>query len=143
MPNINRRSIRSRVPAPTTLAAANSLTGAAITMDVSGANRIIIAQINNGTDGTAGVDAIELSKDNGKQWAADDTLLAIASDENVGAVLAAGVLNVAGTEPLGAALFKSGPHNGPTLMRCARLTGTGGGTSWVTGAPQVIAVKVG
>ena len=89
------------------------------------------------------IDVIEVSHDNGKQWNADDTLLALASDESTGTVVASGALNAAGVEPTGAAIFKSGPHNGPTLMRCARLTGTGGGTTWVTGAPQVIAIKVG
>ena len=138
-----RGSIRSRIPAGTTLAAADDLDGAGTTLDVSGTDRVIIVQINNGTAGTAGVDAIEISKDGGSTWAADETILALASDDITGTVLAGGALNAAGVEPAGAAIFKSGPHTGPTLMRCARLTGTGGGTTWVTGAPQVVAVRVG
>lgn len=142
MAAINRRSIRARIDAATVLAAADDLDGAGTELDVSGSQRVLIAQVANGTAGTAGVDVIEVSHDGGGNWAADDTLLALASDENTGTVVASGALNAAGVEPTGAALFKSGPHNGPTLMRCARLTGTGGGTTWVTGAPQVLAILI-
>ncbi len=139
----NRGSIRSRIPAGTTLAAAGSLTGAGVTLDVSGTERVLIVQVNNGAAGTAGRDAIEISKDNGSAWIADDTLVALADDDTSGTVIVNGLLNAAGTAPAGAAVWKSGPHSGSTFMRCARLTGTGGGTSWVTGAPQVLAIRVG
>lgn len=136
MAAINRRSIRGRINAATELAAADDLDGGTVTLDVSGAQRVVIAQINNGTAGTLGIDVIEVSHDGGSNWAADDTLLALASDEGTGTIVASGALNAAGVEPSGAALFKSGPHNGPTLMRCQRST------NWATGAPQVIAFKV-
>lgn len=139
----NRGSLRSKIPAGTSLAAADDLDGAGTTLDVSGNDRVIIVQIANGTAGTAGVDCIEISNDGGSNWRADPTILALASDDVTGTVLATGALNAAGIEPTGAAVFKSGPHPGPTLMRCARLTGTGGGTTWVTGAPQVLAIQVG
>lgn len=136
MAAIARRSIRARIDAATTLAAADDLDGDTTTLDVSGAQRVVIVQVNNGTAGTAGIDVIEVSHDGGDNWAADDTLLALASDENTGTVVASGALNAAGTEPSGAAIFKSGPHNGPTLMRCSRST------NWVTGAPQVLAFTI-
>lgn len=139
----NRGSGRSKIPAGTTLAAAGDFDGAATTLDVSGTDRVLIVQINSGADGTAGIDAMEVSKDGGATWIADDTLLALASDDVTGTVIVSGLLNAAGVEPSGAAIFKSGPHSGKTLMRCARLTGTGGGTTWVTGAPAVVAVRIG
>jgi hypothetical protein len=136
MTSIARRSIRGRIDAATELAAADDVYGGTTTLDVSGAQRVVIVQINNGTAGTLGIDLVEVSHDGGSNWAADDTLLALASDENTGTVVADGALNAAGVEPSGAAIFKSGPHNGPTLMRVSRAT------NWATGAPQVIAFKV-
>lgn len=136
MAAIARRSIRARINAATELAAADDVDGGTTTLDVSGAQRVIIAQINNGTAGTLGIDIVEISHDGGDNWAADDTLLALASDENTGTVVANAALNAAGVEPSGAALFKSGPHNGPTLMRVQRST------NWATGAPQVIAFTI-
>ena len=125
--------------AQVTLAAADDLNGAGTTLDVSGAGHVIIAQIANGTAGTAGIDTIEISKDGGTTWA-DDTTLRAATAADDGAVVANAELNAAGVEPTGAALFKSGPHTGPTLLRCGRGGSGEQGTAWVTGAPSVVAI---
>lgn len=144
MAAIVRRSIRTKIPAGFELAAADDVNGDLTdTLDVSGCDRVVIAQIANGTAGTAGIDIIQLSKDGGENWFIDDTLLALASDDHTGTVLAGAALNAAGVEPTGAALFKSGPHEGPTLMRCARDGTEGTSEAWVTGAPQVLAVRIG
>lgn len=146
MATIRRRSLRNVVQAAATLATADDLNGTTDNtqlLDVGGAGAVIILQHNNGTLGTVGVDVIEISKDGGISWAADPTILALASDSFTGTVLASGALNAAGVEPVNAALFKSGPHAGPTQMRCAR-GGTGaGGAAWTTGAPTVQAFRVG
>lgn len=142
MATIERRSMAFAIPAGTTLAAANDLNGAGTTLDVSGTSRVLIAQIANGTAGTAGIDVIEVSHDGGSTWAVDDTLLALASDDDSG-TLVDGVLNAAGVAPTGAALFKGGPYRGPTLIRCGRGGSGEAGTAWVTGAPEVLAVTVG
>ena len=142
----NRGSIRSKIPAATVLAAADDLDGtdaASLTLDVSGTDRVLIVQDPIGTAGTAGIDVIEISKDDGESWSADDTLLALASDDVTGTAVASAALNAAGVEAAGATIFKSGPHKGKTMIRCARTTTTTGGTTWVTGSPQVIAIVIG
>ena len=141
MAAIARRSVAFQIPASTVLAAADDLNGAAVQHDVSGSLRCLIVQNPIGTAGTAGVDVIEVSHDGGDTWVADPTLLALASDDNTGTVVTA--LNAAGVEPTGAAIFKSGPHRGPTLIRCGRGGSGEAGTAWVTGAPQVAAITVG
>ena len=145
MAAIARRSIRARINAAATLATADDLNGVSDNsqnLDVSGAQRVIVVQLNSGTAGTAGIDVIEVSRDGGQSWAVDPTLLALASDDGTG-TLVDGVLNAAGVEPSGAAIFKSGPHNGPTLMRCRRdNTQSATSAAWVTGAPAVIAFKI-
>ena len=139
-----RGSVRSKIPAGVTLAAANDLDGDATTLDVSGTDRVLIVQLNNGTNGTAGIDTIETSNDNGASWRADPTIIALASDDVTAPALTNAVLNAAGVEPTAAAIFKSGPHNGPTLMRCSRLASQDpDSAAWVTGAPQVLAIMVG
>lgn len=139
----NRGSLRSKIPAGTTMVAADDLNGASTTLDVSGTDRVLLAQISNGTAGTAGIDVVQISKDGGSEWFADDTLLALASDDVTGTVVADGALNAAGVEPTGAAIFKSGPHTGPTLMRVVRDGTNGTSEAWVTGAPSVVAIRVG
>lgn len=140
----NRGSLRSKIPASTILAAADDLDGGTTTLDVSGTDRVLIIQHNNGTAGTTGIDTIEISDDEGKQWYADDTILALASDDVTGTVLVNGILNAAGVEPVNMAVFKSGPHKGKRLMRCSRLvTQDADSAAWTTGAPQVIAILVG
>ena len=144
MAAIVRRSLIAKIPAGTVLATADDLDGTTDNtqlLDCTGVLRVIIAQHNNGTLGTAGIDVIEISKDGGTTWALDDTLLAIASDDHTGTVVTA--LNAAGVEPVNVALFKSGPHEGPTKMRCGRKTTDTGGTTWVTGSPTVTAYPIG
>jgi len=146
MAAIRRRSARNVIPAGTTLGTADDLDGTTDNtqlLSVPAGTVVVIAQINNGTDGTAGIDVIEESFDGGINWRACNTLLALASDPFSGTVLASGALNSAGVEPSGAALFKAGPFHGPTKLRCARKTTTTGGTTWITGAPTVIAFPVG
>lgn len=131
------------------MCAPDDLDGAATTLDVTGAERVLILQVDNGTAGTTGIDSVQISHDGGKQWVDDPTVLAVASDEFSGTVLANGALNAAGVEPTGgtaakAAAFKSGPHNGPTLIRVSRLNteGTTHGAAWTTGAPGVYALVI-
>jgi len=142
MPAIRRRSLATSVGTTTTLAAADDLNGAAVTLDVTGAMGVIIAQLNTGTLGTAGIDVIQESHDGGKIWELCDTLLNLGDDPFTGTVLTA--LNAAGVEPPGGAVFKAGPFEGPTLIRCGRGgAGVGElGTAWVTGAPAVVAAII-
>lgn len=146
MAAITRRSIATPISIPFTLATADDLDG---TVDntqaanITGASRYLINQINNGTNGTAGIDCIEISHDGGVTWAADTTLILTSANDLTGTIVVSGVLNAAGAEPTGGALWKGGPQEGPTAIRCARLTGTGGGTTWVTGSPTVTVTAVG
>lgn len=128
-----------------TLATADDLNGTSDGtqfMAVPGGSRVILEQINNGTAGTAGIDVVEISKDDGTTWAAATDVLAIDSDDSTGTVLASGALNAAGTEPTAVATFKCGPYSGPTAIRISRGA-AGTGTAWVTGAPTVRAFLVG
>jgi hypothetical protein len=144
MPAINRRSIRGRITVAN-LAAADDLDGvqdATKNVDVSGATRVLLVSMI-GTAGTAGIDIVQVSKDGGSNWQTDDSLLAVGSDDGTGTVVSGGAMEAAGVEPItfAAAVFKSGPHNGPTLMRINRKTGEFG-TTWVTGAPSVDAIII-
>lgn len=155
---INRRSIQCPIGIPVTLATADDLDGTqdgSQWFDITGAQRVLIWQINNGTAGTAGIDVVEISHDGGSQWYADGTgpvpntgLLASAND-TTGTVLVAGALNAAGVEPatVPVGMFKFGPYEGPTLIRIGRDTsnrGSGGtGTDWVSGAPTVLMIPIG
>ena len=143
---VSRRGVRSPISMDCVLATADDLDGTTDgtqAYDVTNCDRAIIAQINNGTLGTAGIDVIEVSHDGGDTWAADDTLLAVNSNDATGAVIALAALNAAGVEPTGVALFKSGPYSGTTAIRCGRKTTTTTGTTWVTGAPTVKAWIIG
>lgn len=129
-----------------TLATANALAGTTDNTQalvVPGGSRVIIVQENSGTDGTAGIDIVEISKDGGTTWAAATDVLAVDSNDSTGTVLVAGALNAAGVEPAQAAIFKCGPYNGPTALRIGRKTTTTTGTTWVTGSPKVYAFLVG
>jgi len=146
MAAIRRRSARGAIAAQVTLATADDLDGTldgTQYLDASGANAVVIAQINSGTAGTAGIDVIEESHDGGTTWEDCDTLLLLSADPFTGTIVADGALNVAGVEPSGAALFKAGPFNGPTKLRCGRKTTDSAGTTWVTGAPAVVAARIG
>ena len=157
MAAIKRRSLVCPIGIPVTLATADDLDGTddgTQWFDITGAQRVIIWQAPNGTGGTAGIDCIEISHDGGNQWYADGstipaTGLLITADDDAGTVLVAGTLNEAGTEPATttASMFKFGPYEGPTLIKCSRDTsgrGSGGtGTDWVTGAPTVYMIPIG
>ena len=147
MAAIARRSIRAAISKAATLATSNDLDGTSDNtqaFNVAGGDRLIIAQIANGTAGTAGIDVVEYSVDGGKTWTGADDLLAIASHDATGTLVDNGVLNAAGTEPTGAALWKAGPFEGPHLVRCVRNASTNAlSAAWVTGAPTVLCVLVG
>lgn len=112
--------------------------------DITGADRVIIAQHNNGTAGTLGIDVVEYSKDGGKSWASAEDVLALASNDAEGTFLVSGVLNAAGVEPSGIAYFKAGPFSGPTAIRVTRnVSYNAASAAWATGAPSVHAIVIG
>jgi len=147
MAAIARRSIRAAISKAATLATADDLNGTSNNtqaFNVAGGDRLVIAQIANGTAGTAGIDVVEYSKDGGLTWAAADDILAFASHDATGTVVDGGILNAAGVEPTGAALWKAGPFEGPTAVRVTRNVSVNAtSAAWVTGAPTVLCVLVG
>lgn len=144
MAAIRRRVLGYKIPALVEVVAADDLNGTGTGIDVSGCLRVVLIQENDGTAGTAGIDVVEISHDAGKSWAADDTVLAMSSDDNTGTVLANAALNAAGVEPTRYAAFKCGPFTGPTLLRITRdATVNANSAAWVTGAPSVDAMKIG
>jgi hypothetical protein len=147
MTAISRRSHISPISAPATLATADDLDGTTDNtqaFDITGAKRYIVIQTDNGTNGTAGIDCIEISHDAGKSWNTDSTLMLTSADDATGTIVVAGVLNVAGTEPTNKQMtWKGGPQEGPTAIRCGRKTTDTGGTTWVTGAPTVQVIAIG
>lgn len=137
-------SIRTPIAAQTTLCAADDLDGAGTTLDISGRAAVLIAQVASGTAGTAGVDVAQVSKDGGLTWS--NAIIRNAA----GTAVTTGILNVAGVEPTGAALFslqaRDGQLDGPTMLRVCRDTSdTQSDTAidWVTGAPAVVAMTIG
>lgn len=148
MATISRRSLELLRSTAVTLATADDLDGTtdnSQAYDVTGAKKVLIMQIANGTAGTAGIDVIEVSHDGGVNWAADDTVLPVAQNDTTGTIQTAGALNAAGVEPttvLGGT-FTAGPWDGPTAIRCGRKTTDTSGTTWVTGAPTVSMVVFG
>jgi hypothetical protein len=132
-------SIRSPLGDLTTLALANDLDGTdalSVDLDLTGsAGAVVFTQI--GTAGTAGIDTLKISKDGGATFAA-----ATIRDSD-GDAVTTGILNAAGVEGVtpAACVFtihpKDGQLNGPTILRCERTT------AWVTGAPSVLAVRIG
>jgi hypothetical protein len=147
MPAISRRSIRAAISKTAVLATADDLNGTSDNtqaFDVTSGDRLIIAQLNSGTAGTAGIDVVEYSDDGGKTWSAATDLLAIGSDDATGSVVTGGILNAAGVEPSGAAIWKAGPFEGPHAVRVTRNVSTNAtSAAWVTGAPAVVCVLVG
>ena len=109
-------------------------------VDITGASRLLIIQVADGTAGTAGIDVIEYSYDGGYEWSTADDLVALYSADDATA-LTGGALNAAGVEPTGLAVFKGGPYVGPVKVRVAPASGSS--TAWVTGAPSVDAIVVG
>lgn len=146
MAAIARRSAMSPVSTRVELAAADDLNGVqdnTKSFDVTGAQRIIVIQENDGTAGTAGIDVLAISKDGGKTWAAANRVLALSSDDATGTELD-GILNAAGVEPTHYAAFKCGPYEGPTAIRVFRyVTDLAGSAAWVTGAPSVDMFTIG
>jgi hypothetical protein len=152
---IARRSLVCPIGIPVTCATADDLDGTTAAgntqvYDVTGALRVLIWQINDGTDGTAGIDNVAVSHDGGSQWYADSaTVLPAAQNDISGTIKTNGALNAAGTEPatIEVGLFKCGPYEGPTLIRVERDTDdratNSTGTDWVTGAPTVLMIPVG
>jgi hypothetical protein len=150
MAAVARRGRLLAVSRKLVLAAADDLDGVqdnTKSFDVSGATRVIIAQDNTGTAGTAGIDVLCVSKDDGVNWTPDPNVLAIDSDDSTGTVLVGGALNAAGVEPttVATSLFKAGPYEGKTAIRIVRKTSDfgAGGVTWVTGAPSVFAIVIG
>jgi len=112
--------------------------------DITGADRVLFIQDNDGANGTAGIDVVEYSHDGGKTWASADDVLAVASNDAEGTFLVSGALNAAGTEPTSYAVFKAGPFDGPTAIRITRNVSTNAASAaWVTGAPSVKAIVIG
>lgn len=136
-----------KIPAGFTLATADDLNGTSDGtqyLDVSGKMRVLYIQHNNGTAGTLGIDTLQISKDGGVTFGTDPTLLALASDDVSGTVVANGALNAAGVEPVNMAVFKGGPYLGQVKVRIARdATVDANSVAWTTGAPSVIAITVG
>jgi hypothetical protein len=148
MAAIARRSVMAPISKTATLAAPDDLNGVqdnTKSFDVTGAQRLLIWQIDNGTAGTAGIDVVCYSKDGGANWTAATDLLADSSDDSTGTVVAGGILNAAGVEPVGkVAIWKAGPFEGPTAVRIFRyVTDLAASAAWVTGAPGVYCAAIG
>lgn len=145
-------SIRTPLGELTTLATADDLDGTTDdtqVLDLTGAAGAVIAQLNSGTAGTAGIDVIEFSRDGGETWKAATAAnigqghAGLMAEDGSAAAAANAALNAAGVEPSGAALFSLGPVDGPFEIRCGRKTTDTSGTTWVTGAPAVVAMRIG
>jgi hypothetical protein len=145
MPLIRRRNILGKIAAPFTMATADDLDGTndgTQYLALNARQRAIIIQQNSGTAGTAGIDVVERSVDGGT-WHADPTLQLIATADFPGAAVSNAALNAAGVEPTLYAAFKSGPHGRNVRLRLSRKTTETAGTTWVTGAPAVLGIKIG
>lgn len=137
----------------TVLATADDLDGTSDNsqvLDLTGAAGAIILAGPIGTAGTAGIDVIQFSRDGGVNWAAATAANigqghpGLMAEDGSAAAAAGAALNAAGVEAVtGAAmLFSLGPVDGPFMIRCSRKTGEGG-TTWVTGAPNCAAIRIG
>jgi len=132
-----------------TLATADDLNGTSDNtqaFDVTGAQRILIAQVNNGTAGTAGIDGIEYSFDGGLNWSMADDLAPDGENDFTGTHVTTGLLNAAGVEPATdlIAIWRGGPKPGPWAVRCIRNASTSATTvAWQTGAPSVYLFAIG
>lgn len=152
-------SIRTPLGELTTLAAADDVDGDATEsdnwMDLTGAAGCIIMQLNDGTAGTAGIDVIEFSRDavpgtdSSGNWAAATAANiggghpGLLLEDGSAAAAASAALNAAGVEPAAAAVFSLGPVDGPFVIRVGRKTTDTSGTTWITGAPSVVAMRIG
>lgn len=133
-----------------TLATADDLNGTSDGtqyLDITGASAVIVAQLNSGTAGTAGIDIIEVSTDGGTTWAAATAATigqghaGLLLEDGSKAAASGAALNAAGVEPGGAAIFSLAGVPGPAKIRCSRGA-AGTGTAWVTGAPAVVALRL-
>ena len=147
MAAVTRRSLEALRSTQVTLATADDLNGTqdgTQWYDVTGAKKIFIIQENSGTDGTAGIDVIEYSRDSGVTWSGVPDLLPVSQNDVTGTVVGNAILNVAGTEPTRYAMWTCGPYDGPVAIRCTRYaTDNSNSAAWVTGAPAVYAIVVG
>lgn len=146
-------SKRSPLGEYTVLATADDLDGTSDNsqvLDLTGSSGAIILAGPIGTAGTAGIDVIQFSRDGGTTWAAATAAnigqghAGLLAEDGSAAAASGAALNAAGVEAVtGAAmLFSLGPVDGPFMIRCSRKTGEGG-TTWVTGAPNVAAIRIG
>lgn len=145
-------SSRTPLSELTTLATADDVDGTTDdtqVLDLTGAAGAFIAQLNSGTAGTAGIDVIEFSRDDGANYLPATAAnignghAGLMAEDGTKAAAANAALNAAGVEPSGAAVFSLGPVDGPFQIRCGRKTTTTNGTTWVTGAPAVVAIRIG
>ena len=138
----------------TVLATADDLDGTVDNtqvLDLTGAAGAIILAGPIGTPGTAGIDVIEFSRDGGTTWAAATAAnikqghAGLMAEDGSAAAAASAAMNAAGVEAVtgSAMLFSLGPVDGPFMIRCGRKTTTTSGTTWVTGAPNVAAIRIG
>lgn len=146
-------SISPKIGNFVTLASADDLDGTVDGtqyLDLKGASACLIAVLNLGTAGTLGIDVIEFSRDGGTTWAAATTANIGQGHGGVrklsdGSAVASAALEAAGIEPVTAAttlFFMRGPF-GPMHIRCARGGSGASGTAWATGAPLVVAARIG
>lgn len=117
-------------------------------LDLTGAGGCLIVVRNDGTDGGAGQDVLEFSKDGGSSWLAatadnlNDRHLGLFLEDGTPAEVADAELNATpGTEV--DAIYSLGPTKGPFLIRVARGGSGAGGIAWTTGAPSVTAFRIG
>ena len=145
-------SIRTPLGELTTLATADDVDGTvdnSQVLDLTGAAGCIVIQLNTGTAGTAGIDVIEFSRDGGDNYSAATAAnignghAGLLLEDGSAAAAANAALQAAGVEPTGAAVFSLGPVDGPFQIRCGRKTTTTSGTTWVNGAPAVVAIRIG
>lgn len=143
---------RSPLGELTTLASADDLDGVqdeTKVLDLTGSAGCIIAQLNSGTAGTLGVDVVVFSRDGGSNYALATAAnigqghAGLILEDGTAAAAANAALNAAGVEPSGAALFSLGPVDGPFQIKVMRDTSAGFGTDWATGAPAVVAIRIG
>jgi len=138
----------------TVLATADDLDGTldnTQVLDLKGAAGALVLAGPIGTAGTAGIDVIEFSRDGGTSWKAATAAnignghAGLMAEDGSAAAAAGAALNAAGVEAITgvAMLFSLGPVDGPFLIRCGRKTTDSSGTTWVTGAPNVAAIRIG
>ena len=97
------------------------------------------------------MDVIVFSRDGGANYALATAAnigqghAGLIAEDGSAAAAAGAALNAAGVEAVTAAamVFSLGPVDGPFKIKCMRDTSAGFGTDWVTGAPNVSAIRIG